>query len=113
MAVHAQAVPPHLGTSTPGHGYEPGVPYREFLPPPVEVGAHGTAPYDRAVVSVTELSIKGTERNPQAHAEPLLVQTGEEYARIPFAELHRRLCDILRGTAPQSGHHLASQLLTH
>ena len=23
--------------------------------------------------------------------------TGEEYARIPFAELHRRICDALRG----------------
>jgi integrase len=30
---------------------------------------------------------KGTERSPQEYAAPLLVLTGEEYARIPFAEL--------------------------
>ena len=97
IAVRAQAVPPHIGTPTPGHGYEQGDPYREFLPPPVQVDAHGMAPYDRAVVFVTEHSIKGTERHPQEYAGPLLVLTGEEYARISFAELHRRLCDALRG----------------
>lgn len=97
IAVRAQAVPPHIGTPTPRHGYEQGDPYREFLPPPVEVDAHGTAPYDRAVVFVTEHSIKGTERHPQEYAGPLLVLTGEEYARTSFAELHRRLCDALRG----------------
>ena len=67
ITVHAQAVPPHIGTPTPGHGYEQGDPYREFLPPPVEVDAHGTAPYDRAVVFVTERSIRGTERHPQEY----------------------------------------------
>lgn len=94
----------HRTSARPPRGIATNPAFRiaSFYRPPVEVGAHGTAPYDRAVVSVTELSIKGTERNPQAHAEPLLVQTGEEYARIPFAELHRRLCDILRGNrAPE------------
>jgi hypothetical protein len=96
ITVRAQAVPAHIGTPTPGHGYEGGDPYAGFLPPPVEVDRHGAAPYDRAVVFVTEHSIKGTERNPQEYAAPLLVLTGEEYARIKFEELHRRLCDALR-----------------
>ena len=43
------------------------------------------------------MSIKGTARSPQEYASPLLVLTGEEYARIPFAELHQRICDALRG----------------
>lgn len=98
ITVRAQAVPAHIGTPTPGHGYEAGDPYARFLPPAVPVDAEGAAPYDRAVVFVTEDSIKGTERNPQEYAAPLLVLTGEEYARIPFAELHRRLCDVLRGS---------------
>jgi len=97
ITVHAQAVPAHVGTPTPGHGYEGGDPYAEFLPPPVGVSAQGEAPYDRAVVFVTEHSLKGTERHPQEYAAPLLVLTGEEYARITFGELHRRLCDALRG----------------
>ncbi len=97
ITVHAQGVPAHIGASTPGHGYETSDPYGGFLPPPVEVDAQGAAPYDRAVVFVTEHSIKGTERNPQEYAGPLLVLSGEEYARMPFADLHRRLCDALRG----------------
>jgi hypothetical protein len=59
--------------------------------------AEGDAPFMRAVVFVTEYSIKGTERNGQEYVSPLLVLTGEEYARITFDELHRRLCDALRG----------------
>jgi hypothetical protein len=46
ITVHAQAVPPHIGTPTPGHGYEGGDPYAGFLPPPVAVDAEGAAPYD-------------------------------------------------------------------
>jgi hypothetical protein len=104
ITVRAQAVPPHIGTPTPGHGYEQGDPYGGFLPPPVEVDAHGRAAYDRAVVFVTEHSVKGTERHPQEYAGPLLVLTGKECARLPFAELHRRLCDALRGNrAPVVG----------
>ncbi|MBM3880942.1 MAG: hypothetical protein FJ387_14690 [Verrucomicrobia bacterium] len=96
IAVHAQAVPPHIGTPTPGQGYEQGDPYASFLPPPVVVDEAGAAPYHRAVVFVTEHSSKGTERNPQEYVAPLLVLTGEEYARIGFAELHRRLGEALR-----------------
>lgn len=97
ITVYAQAVPPHIGTPTPGYGYEGGDPYAGFLPPPVTVNTEGVALYDRAVVFVTEHSLKGTQRSPQEYASPLLVLTGEEYARITFAELYRRLCDTLRG----------------
>ena len=47
ITVHAQAVPAHVGTPTPGHGYEGGDPYAGFLPPPVGVNAQGEAPHDR------------------------------------------------------------------
>jgi hypothetical protein len=90
-------VPPHVGSPTPGNSYESGDPYAAFLPPAVETDADGLAKYDRAVVFVTEYTIKGTERCGQEYASPLLVLTGEEYARIPFEELHRRICDALRG----------------
>lgn len=33
----AQAVPPHIGSPTPGCGYETGDPYSAFLPPPLNV----------------------------------------------------------------------------
>jgi hypothetical protein len=97
IEVVAQAVPPHIGSPTPGLGYEKGDPYGAFLPPPVKTDAYGSAPYDRAVVIVTEYSIKGTSRSPQEYVSPLLVLTGEEYARIPFEQLHERICDALRG----------------
>ena len=63
ITVRAQAVPAHVGTPTPGHGYEGGDPYAGFLPPAVELDGQGSAPHDRALVFVTEHSIKGTERN--------------------------------------------------
>lgn len=97
LTVTAQAVPPHIGSPTPGCGYEDGDPYAAFLPPPVPTDAEGDAPCHRAVVFVTEYSLKGTPRSPQEYASPLLLLTGEEYARIAFAELHRRVCDALRG----------------
>lgn len=50
----------------------------------------------RAVVFVTEQTSKGTERSPQEYVDPLLVRTGEAYARLTFEELHRHLCDALR-----------------
>lgn len=97
IEVMAQAVPPHIGSPTPGNGYEGGDLYAAFLPPALETNADGEAPHNRAVVFVTEYTIKGTERCGQEYASPLLVLTGEEYARIMFAELHRRICDALRG----------------
>lgn len=97
IEVTAQAVPPHIGSPTPGCGYEKGDPYAEFLPPPVKTDAEGFAPVNRAVVFVTEHSIKGTARSPQEYVSPLLVLTGKEYAQMPFEELHGRICDVLRG----------------
>lgn len=97
IEVTAQAVPPHVGSPTSGNGYENGDPFAAFLPPAVETDADGLAKYDRAVVFVSEYTIKGTERAGQEYISPLLVLTGEEYVRIPFEELHRRICDALRG----------------
>ena len=89
-------MPAHVGSPKPGCGYEAGDPYAAFLPPAIQTDADGDAPFDRAVVFVTEDSLKGTARSPQEYASPLLVITGEEYARIPFAELHERICAALR-----------------
>lgn len=97
IAVRAQAVLPHIGSPTPGCRYEDGDPFASFLPPAVETNADGEAPFHRAVVFVTEYSIKGTARSGQEYASPLLVLTGEEYERITFAELHERICHALRG----------------
>ena len=97
IEVTAQAVPPHIGSPTPGCGYEDGDPCTAFLPPPVQTDADGDAPFHRAVVFVTEYSNKGTPRSGQEYGSPLLVLTGEEYGRITFEELHRRICDALRG----------------
>ena len=97
IEVTAQAVPPHVGSPTPGNGYENGDPFSAFLPPAIETDNDGLAQLNRAVVFVTEYTIKGTERSGQEYASPLLVLTGEEYARITFEELHRRICDSLRG----------------
>ena len=97
IEVTAQGIPPHIGTPTPGQGFEAGDPFADFLPPPVKTDENGEAPFMRAVVFVTEYSSKGTERNGQEYASPLLALTGEEYAHITFEELHARLCDALRG----------------
>jgi hypothetical protein len=98
--VIAQGVPPHIGTPTPGLGYEDGDPYGAFLPPPLETDAEGTHEFMRAVVFVTEETTKGTERSPQEYADPLLVLTGEQYATLSFGALHRRLCDTLQTEEP-------------
>jgi hypothetical protein len=55
----------------------------------------------RAVVFVTEHSRKGTDRSGQEYADPLLVLSGEEHERIPFVELHEKLCASLRGNRPR------------
>ena len=96
IEVIAQAVPAHVGSPTPGCGYEDGDPFRAFLPPAVATDAEGDAPFHRAVAIVTEHSIKGTERSGQEFASPLLLLTGEEYAHLTFDELHQRICDALR-----------------
>ena len=96
IAVRAQAVPAHVGSPTPGCGYEEGDSYAAFLPPALATDADGNAPFHRAVVIVTEYSIKGTKRSGQEYASPLLLLTGEEYARMTFQEFHERICDALR-----------------
>jgi hypothetical protein len=101
VRVRAQGVPSHIGSPTPGVGYEDGDPYSAFLPPPLETNKHGEHEFMRAVVFVTEQTSKGTERSPQEYVDPLLVRTGEAYARLTFEELHRHLCDALRDYEPQ------------
>jgi len=101
--VTAQGVPPHIGSPSPGAGYEESDPYAAFLPPAVPVDLHGDAPFMRAVVFVTELASKGTERSPQEYRDPLLVLSGEEYATITFADLHDRICNALRGNQAPVG----------
>ena len=97
IEVRAQAVPAHVCSPTPGCGYEDGDPYAAFQPPAVETAAQGHAPFHRAVILVTEYSLKGTKRSGQEYVSPLLVLTGEQYARMTFDDLHRRICDALRG----------------
>jgi len=101
MTVTAQGVPPHIGSPTPGCGYEDGDPYAAFLPPPVHTDEDGESAYMRAVVFVTEGTSKGTTRSPQEYQQPLLVLTGEEYVNMPFDNLYTQLCKALRGDRPQ------------
>lgn len=106
IEVIAQGVPAHIGSPTPGCGYEDGDPYGEFLPPALWTDEEGEHEHMRAVVFVTEDRVKGTARHPQEYANPLLVLAGEEYARISFEALHERICDALRGERPRLVAHL-------
>lgn len=101
IIVIAQGVSSHIGSPTPGLGYEDGDPYAAFLPPPIPVNEDGEAEYMRAVVFVTEQTPKGTDRSPQEYLNPLLVVTGEEYATTNFETLYTRICDALRGDKPR------------
>jgi hypothetical protein len=96
VTVTAQAVPPHIGSPTPGCGYEGGDPYADFLPPPIETDETGSADYNRAVVFVTDETKKGTGRSGQEYVNPLLVVTGKEYAKMSFDELLHRLEEAIR-----------------
>ena len=96
VTVTAQAVPPHIGSPTPGCGYEKGDPYAAFLPPPIKTDKMGNAEYNRAVVFVTDETKKGTKRSGQEYASPLFILTGEEYAKMPFEELLHRLQEAIR-----------------
>ena len=100
IEVIAQGVPPHVGSPTPGLGYESGDPYVEFLPPAVITSENGEAEYMRAVVIITEDTTKGTARSGQEYVNPLLTLSGPEYANLPFHELYDRICDALRGNRP-------------
>ena len=97
IEVLAQAVPAHIGTPTPGYGYESGDPYEGFLPPPLRIDRISSEDDLRAVVFVVSGSKKGTTRSGQEYESPLLVLTGSEYAGVPFQALHDRLCAVLRG----------------
>ena len=101
MTVTAQGVPPHIGSPTPGCGYEDEDPYAAFLPLPVHTDDNGEAAYMRAVVFVTEDTPKGTARSPQEYQQPLLVLTGEAYATMTFDHLYTQLCAALRGERPR------------
>ncbi|MBZ5556149.1 MAG: hypothetical protein LAO77_02620 [Acidobacteriia bacterium] len=99
--VLAQGVPAHVGTPTPGYGYESGDPFEAFLPAAVRIGDGATEDDLRAVVFIVSTSAKGTTRSGQEYESPLLVLTGAEYAAMPFQALHDRLCMALRGTRPR------------
>jgi len=101
VEVVAQGVPGHIGTPTPGFGYEDGDLYSEFLPPPVPVDSEGDSEFMRAVVFVIRGTAKSTPRSPQEYVNPLLVLSGRDYASITFADLHDRICDALRGKGPR------------
>jgi len=96
VKVTAQAVPPHIGSPTPGCGYEGGDPYGDFLPPPIETDEEGQAEYQRAVVFVTDETRKGTVRSGQEYINPLLVLTGKEYAQMSFQTLLEKLEEAVR-----------------
>lgn len=97
VEVWAQAVPGHIGTPSPSHGYETGDPFPDFLPPPIVLTSDDQGDKLRAVVIVRA----GTPKDGQRYVDPLLVLTGEEYERSTFGELHARICDALRGSRPE------------
>jgi hypothetical protein len=53
--VFAQGVPAHIGTPTPGYGYESGDPYSAFLPPACRIGIDATEDGMRAAIPFQEL----------------------------------------------------------
>lgn len=69
--------------------------------PARRVGVDATEDGLRAVVFAAGDMKKGTARAAQEYESPLLVLTGEDYGRLPFQELHDRLCDALRGARPR------------
>lgn len=98
VEVTAQAVPAHVGTPTPGFGYEDGDPFSEFLPPAIEVDADGDAPIYRAVVFVTPQTKKGTTRSGQEYQEPLLILDGETYAQLSIEALYEQVRQLISPT---------------
>jgi hypothetical protein len=97
VEVLAQGVPGHIGTPSPGHGYQDGDPFADFLPPPIVLAPDDQGDKLRAVVIVRD----GTQKDGQRYVDPLLVLTGEEYETSTFADLHLRICDALRGARPE------------
>ena len=97
VEVVGQGVPAHIGTPTPGHGYESGDPYAGFLPPAVVVSEDDDDWCLRAMVIIRG----GTEKVGQEYVRPLLVLSRDEYATTPFPVLHDRICAALRGDRPR------------
>jgi hypothetical protein len=95
VEVTAQAVPAHVGTPTPGFGYEDGDPFVDFLPPAIEVDADGDAPIYRAVVFVTPQTKKGTSRSGQEYEDPLLCLDGETYAQLSIEALYGKVLQLI------------------
>ena len=102
ITVAAQGVPDHIGSPSPGSGYEEGDPYAGFLPPAIEVAPDPDSRTMCAVVFVTDEMKKGTSRSGQEYIETLLVLTGTEYAAVSVGELHERICTALRGSHPRA-----------
>lgn len=101
IEVLAQGVPAHVGTPTPGYGYDSGDPYQAFLPPALRIEGGTSEDNLRAVVFVVSTTKKGTPRSGQEYESPLLVLSGAEYAATSFQVLHDRLCAALRGDRPR------------
>jgi hypothetical protein len=97
VEVIGQGVPAHIGTPSPGYGYENGDPYAAFLPPAIPVPEEDDGTALRALVIVRA----GTEKRGQEYSEPLLVLSGQEYSQVTFDDLRRRICDALRGGRPR------------
>ncbi len=93
----AQGVPAHVGSPTPGEGYEDGDPYADFLPPAIPVPDGYDGNQLRAVVIVTA----GSKKDIQRYESPLITLTGQEYAALSFDDVYRRVCDALRGDTPR------------
>jgi hypothetical protein len=90
VRVYAQAVPAHIGHQSV---YPDGDPYADFLPPVVECDPKtGDGPFYRAVVILREGK---DEKVGQRYTTPLLVLTGQEYARVPFPDLMERIENAL------------------
>jgi hypothetical protein len=74
---------------------------RRFCLPLVHTDRDSESKYMRAVVFVTERTPKGTPRSPQEYVNPLLVLTGEVYAKMTFETPYARICEALRGNKPK------------
>src|SRR5258708_38043434 len=91
VSVYAQAVPAHIGHAS---HYPEGDPYADYLPPVVQnydPESHEASPY-RAVLILME---GRDEKIIQRYTDPLLMMTGEEYARLTFDELIHRIEDAM------------------
>ena len=99
--VLGQGMPAHIGTPTPGYGYESGDPYEAFLPPALRIESDASEDDLRAVVFVVSTSKTGTTRSGQEYESPLLVVSGTEYVAMSFQVLHDRRCTALRRRGPR------------